>query len=389
MGGVRTKVIDRGVFASLAVAYRRSWPGLRMAVVTVGGERVMSSRWWPGRDDATVKGVQAFALEDSLNWGEPTVSYAPRERLVWVGPVMQNAVVLGGVMVGMEERELYEADATTPRLDVRAACVALREMLEQRNLTNAALLAERRARSARESDKAEALRTMKLDGHASLRRLLFEEEPALLAAVRRGDMAGARAVLNRVLMVALEQAGSRFELVKSVLVEVVASLSRTAVEAGADGEELLGSRFNAIGELAQFQSMEQLVPWLHGVLERTMGAIERCRGATGGLVMADALAYMRANAHRALSRDEVAGAMCLSSSHFSRQFKRHIGRGFVQTLTRIRVELACELLARTDESVARIAHATGFSDQGYLTRVFRKATGVTPLAYRQAKRSGR
>lgn len=384
----RVEVLDRGTFMAVARAYRRLWPGMRMAVIRPDGERVMSSRWWAGRDEATVKRVQAFALEEALNWGEPTVSYAPRERLVWAGPVMVNARVLGGVMAGMEEAELYESDATTPRLDLRGACVSLRELLEQHNLTNAAHLAERRARSAEESDRAEALHTMKLDGHASLRRVLFEEEPALLGAVRRGDRAGARAVLNRVLMVALEQAGSRFELVKSVLVEVVASLSRTAVEAGADGEELLGSRFNAIGELAQFRSMEQLAPWLHEVLERTMSAIERCRGATVGLVMADALAYMRAHAHRPLSRDEVAEAMCLSPSHFSRQFKRHVGRGFVQALTRIRIERACELLARTDRSIGQVARASGFSDQGYLTRVFRRAMGLTPRAFRQAKRQG-
>jgi AraC-like DNA-binding protein len=36
--------------------------------------------------------------------------------------------------------------------------------------------------------------------------------------------------------------------------------------------------------------------------------------------------------------------------------------------------------------VAEIAHASGFYDHSAFTRAFRSATGLTPTAYREAKR---
>lgn len=388
MSVAKSLPLSAGQFRRLAETYRHQWP-MRLAVIDPSGRRVASRSWWPGGDDAVTRGVHAFALQQALEWGEPTVSYAPRSRLVWVAPLMHNAVVLGGLAAGMDEAELFDADATTPRFDLRAACAALRELLERHNLTNAAFLSAQRQHYMHEQDRAEALRTIKLDAPASMRQVLFNEEPALLAAVRRTDRPAARAVLNRVLTVALHQAGARFELVKSVMVELVAALARTAVEAGGETEELLGSRFCAITELAQFRSMEQLAPWLHDWLERMMDVIERGRDATGGMVMADALAYMAANLHRPLSRNEVAATMHLSPSHFSRQFRRHVGRSFSQVLTRMRAEQAAELLVRTDLSIGQIAAATGFTDQGYLTKVFRAQMGQTPSGYRQSRGGSR
>ncbi len=376
--------VDRRALAALAGQYQRQWP-VRMCAVEPGGRRLATMRWWSGRDDASQRAVLAFALEEALRWGEPTVSYAPQQRLYWAVPLMHNASVLGGLVAGMTESELFPGagGGSSPALDLRVACTALRELVERHNLTNAAYLQQQRAEYRREQERAEALHTIKRDPHSNIRRVFLDEEPRLLAAVRRGDRAAARAALNRVLMIGLGVAGERFELMRSVLIEIVAALCRTAVEAGGDAEELLGARFNAISELAQYQSLELMSPRLHWLLERMMDAIDRGAADTSGIVMSDALTFMREHLHEPLSRDAVAEAMCLSPSHFSRQFRRHVGRSFTDVLTRMRLERAAHLLTHTTLSVRQAADASGFSDAGYFTRVFGKVMGQTPRQYRR------
>jgi two-component system response regulator YesN len=49
----------------------------------------------------------------------------------------------------------------------------------------------------------------------------------------------------------------------------------------------------------------------------------------------------------------------------------------------IRIDRAKELLDFTDKSIAEIAEASGFSNQNYFTRTFKKITGMTPSHYRK------
>ena len=53
-----------------------------------------------------------------------------------------------------------------------------------------------------------------------------------------------------------------------------------------------------------------------------------------------------------------------------------------QYITRRRIERACHLLDRTDESLASIALDCGYSDQSAFTRQFRQSVGIPPGAYR-------
>ena len=56
-------------------------------------------------------------------------------------------------------------------------------------------------------------------------------------------------------------------------------------------------------------------------------------------------------------------------------------------LLRVRVNAAGRMLADTDRPVADIAQATGFYDQSYFTKHFRRRMKLTPTAYRQAYRT--
>ena len=53
-------------------------------------------------------------------------------------------------------------------------------------------------------------------------------------------------------------------------------------------------------------------------------------------------------------------------------------------MTRRRIERAKELLLHSDQPLAEIALAVGFSSQAHFTDQFRKMTGSTPLRFRTA-----
>lgn len=69
-------------------------------------------------------------------------------------------------------------------------------------------------------------------------------------------------------------------------------------------------------------------------------------------------------------------------AHIIRCVKKQYGITPLQLLLNIRIKKAQEMLIKTNYTVNKIAQDTGFEDNAYFTRQFKKITGITPTQYR-------
>jgi AraC-like DNA-binding protein len=83
-----------------------------------------------------------------------------------------------------------------------------------------------------------------------------------------------------------------------------------------------------------------------------------------------------------ISRDAVAGLAGMSSSHFSRMFRKVMGMSYQDYLNSRRITKAKKLLRTSPLSITEIAEYLGFADTTGFGRIFKKLTGHTPSAYR-------
>jgi AraC family transcriptional regulator len=92
--------------------------------------------------------------------------------------------------------------------------------------------------------------------------------------------------------------------------------------------------------------------------------------------------YIRDNLNSRLRIGPVAKIVNLSPSYFSRAFKATNGIPFSDFVVMSRVALAKRLLSTTDRPIAQIALECGLADQSHLTRIFNRAVGAPPRAWR-------
>jgi AraC family transcriptional regulator len=114
--------------------------------------------------------------------------------------------------------------------------------------------------------------------------------------------------------------------------------------------------------------------------------------AGGGELRLDAmrlrrvLDFMAAHLEADIGLNDLAREARLSAFHFSRVFASTMGVPPHRYLSELRLERAKTLLALRVTSIAEIAAICCFSSQSNFTRAFRRATGETPLTFRQIHR---
>jgi AraC family transcriptional regulator len=100
------------------------------------------------------------------------------------------------------------------------------------------------------------------------------------------------------------------------------------------------------------------------------------------------ISTVNARADYRMTVSEMAETVGLSESWFANVFKQTTGKTPLQWQLSRRVDLAQNMLAESDLSVAAIAAQLGFSDQAHLTKTFRQVAGETPAAWRRMRRIG-
>lgn len=88
-----------------------------------------------------------------------------------------------------------------------------------------------------------------------------------------------------------------------------------------------------------------------------------------------------------LSTAELAAACHYSESQFNRIFRAIMGSSPRRYVLRHRLEMAKDLLARTDLPLSHVAARTGFYDASDFGKRFREQEGITPRKYRMKLRS--
>lgn len=99
-------------------------------------------------------------------------------------------------------------------------------------------------------------------------------------------------------------------------------------------------------------------------------------------IMNSAITFINEHYMDEMSLEDAALFAGFSKYYFSRMFKQFSGISFSEYLTRKRLNVATDLLVRTDQSIREIALASGFGSMATFNRIFRAQKNCTPSQYR-------
>ena len=102
--------------------------------------------------------------------------------------------------------------------------------------------------------------------------------------------------------------------------------------------------------------------------------------------LADAVAFIRRNAHKNIRVEDLLRSVPLSRRVLEARFRKALNRTPHQEILRVRTNAARDLLLETDMPLSQISEALGIEHPEYLSVFFKKETGLTPREYRDLVR---
>ncbi len=207
-------------------------------------------------------------------------------------------------------------------------------------------------------------------------------EKKLQQAITDGDEESAREYLNRLLGEIYFRSNADFEVIKVRALELLVLLSRSAIEGGADPNQIFNLNNNYVQEFNKFDNLEKLSFWLSNIVNRFISYIFEFGDIKHSDIMHKTVAYIKRNYMNKITLEDIADHVYLSKSHLSKVFSEEMNITISTFINKIRIEKSRHLLKDNSLSIADVANLTGFDDQSYFTKQFKIFTGISPKKFR-------
>ena len=349
-------------------------------------------------DETTCQTVHRKAGQQAIALGEGYIFSCGAGLNHIAYPLADGDTMLGTVLLGP-----FLMDAVFPDddpLQSPKAFAALRalQLLEPNRVTSLsrmmdymfqsilpaerAILMQSKEKTSGQSRIGEALQMYKNQSAPSSYEYFYEKELVLLTKVKSGDIEQAKALINELLGYVLFSEGWNISIIRLRAIEMTILLSRVALDGGANVDRILKFNEQLLKLINKQSNIENISLLLVDMVEGFASAMFNETDG-GNLYVRRALRYVATHYAEPLHIADVAGKLHLSPDYFGVLFRRIVGENFNTYLMRIRIEESKLLLLSTNDSLTDIAIATGFSDQSYFCKVFKKHTGITPGKYRR------
>ena len=212
----------------------------------------------------------------------------------------------------------------------------------------------------------------------------FEKEASLFRAISQHNPIDADQQVKEYLAALFANSGGDLDWIKNRISEMMVLAANAACGTGRIGKRAFIFLQSCQKQLATQNSFSELSTWLLDMVLRFINEIEVgpfIKHSINSIIIRRCIQQINTRYADRLTLEEMASSLSFSTDYFSRIFRQETGIPFSQYVNHVRIEKAKELIRRSDLRLTDISQMTGFNDQSYFTKVFRRMEGVSPREY--------
>jgi len=144
----------------------------------------------------------------------------------------------------------------------------------------------------------------------------------------------------------------------------------------------ISSRLAILNHTEELESLKELANWTLQSALAVADELHEQRNNRNSSSLNKACQLISTHYNQAISLESVASQAYISPTYLSYLFSSQLGMTFKDYLTKVRIDQAKKLLLDDRYKVYEICEMVGYSESKYFVQVFKKMTGLTPIAFR-------
>ena len=211
---------------------------------------------------------------------------------------------------------------------------------------------------------------------------LYEAENQLVNLVKAGNVGETQAAVEKLFAGFKLEQRYTVEYVQRICAELVFTLSKAMYEIGEEIGGIASRRPAILDTIDHTESIFELQQQISTLLVTIAKHFAAKYTQKNSKIITEIKRLIDQAYMEDLSVNKIADTIYLSPNYLSLIFKRETGETLTDYLTKKRMEVAKDLLRKTDAKILDVANMVGFQDASYFSKVFKKYTGVHPQKYR-------
>ena len=171
------------------------------------------------------------------------------------------------------------------------------------------------------------------------------------------------------------------ETAKKVTIHFLIMIIKQMNESGHTAQVLPNAATTEFSALSAMDSIEDVNEWFADIVRQSFD-IMGSRKDSLHLLVQRTLGIIKKSYHTDLSLKTISADFKVTPSYLGQLFKEETEKYFNDYLMETRLKASRELLLETDLKIKEIVYRIGMSNQSYFNLVFKKAYGISPLAFR-------
>ncbi|MHB8062864.1 MAG: response regulator [Ruminiclostridium sp.] len=174
--------------------------------------------------------------------------------------------------------------------------------------------------------------------------------------------------------------------VRIIAANIIMQIIKAISELGFELVDFFETNSMPFKYIMEIDNLPDIINYLKNYTQYVVEKIKQMRISKTSSLIKEIQIYLNQNyADSDISLVKTASKFFINQNFLCRIFKQETKVTFIECLTKIRMERAIELLAKTDLKQYEIAQLVGIPDPNYFGKCFKKFTGMTMIEYKSGK----
>ncbi len=170
---------------------------------------------------------------------------------------------------------------------------------------------------------------------------------------------------------------------KNFFIRLETIVSRAAIEAGLDIDEVFATEKNYIIKCETLDNIDRIKNLQYHMIIDYADRVNKFLKYSNSKLVSQVEKYINLHISESIKTSEIADYLGKSRGGLTTEFKKQTGINLSDFINIKKIQLAEELLFETDKSLISISNFLGFSSQSHFCKIFKEIKGITPAEYRK------